>query len=481
MRWRLSDVQKRYIRTCAKITLISALIYVVLAPFLDRLFNINDLKTMYMVGLTCTSLIAPLAAWRTTRTTIATEEMNERLAQQSLALHAAREKADRAAQAKADFLAMMSHEIRTPLNGVLGLAEILNNRPLPPNEAMLAQKLKSSGEVLLEILNDILDLSKFEAGQMVISPVASDVRAEVNRVGDLFAPVAAEKGINLSVSVDSDVPQFLLFDPVRVRQCLSNLVSNALKFTSAGTVKVHLTRDNVDGKKALARICVVDTGIGMDDQAKSVIFQPFAQGNTSLAQRYDGTGLGLTISRHLASLMGGDLRLVHSSPDMGSEFELTFLVEEAAGTIEEITPQSVPARPVAAAPGEFEGRSFLIVDDTETNRMVLRLMLADTGATISEVADGAAALQSLAENSFDLVFLDVHMPKMTGPEVLNQMRATARHATTPVIVTTAEALPGDRDRFLAMGMDGYVSKPIERRELLAETRRTIAVKRSKVA
>lgn len=307
----LSQTQKRYLTSCLRIVLISNTIYFFLAPVLDTVFDVNDLSLMYMIGHTCTTLIASLAALGATRNLIAIEAANDQLAQQSAELQRAKVEADRATQAKSDFLAMISHEVRTPLNGVLGLAQILKDRPLSPADAELAQRLHLSGEALLEILNDILDLSKIEAGELQISPVAIDLHAEVNRVHELFLPLAVDKGLTFIVNFSPDVPKAVKMDPVRVRQCLSNLISNALKFTSDGSVIVDVSCDAPGESSQIIRIRVTDTGIGIASAVRERIFEPFSQANSSTSRTYGGTGLGLPITRRLAAKMGGISRCYH--------------------------------------------------------------------------------------------------------------------------------------------------------------------------
>jgi signal transduction histidine kinase/ActR/RegA family two-component response regulator len=388
------------------------------------------------------------------------EARNSELAQLADRFAAETDKANAASRAKSEFLAMMSHEIRTPLNGVLGMAQALAMDDLAAGQREKLDVILASGETLTALLNDILDLSKIEAGKLEITPVDSDIAAVLDRAVDLFAPRARERGLQLAITRDGDGPDWLKLDRVRVHQCLTNLVSNAVKFTGSGAISVRWSTQCTNGDCSV-RIAVTDTGIGMDAEAMNRLFNAFTQADGSTTRRFGGTGLGLAITRRLARMMGGDV-LVASEPGRGSTFTLTFTAQPALTRPRRTRP--APGETHAAPAGAVR---ILLVDDNATNRQVARLFLARLHAEITEAENGAEALARLAERPFDLVLLDVHMPVMDGCETIRRIRASDRPwRTLPVIALTADAMEGDRERFVAMGMTDYLAKPIDRRALL---------------
>ncbi|RYZ07887.1 MAG: response regulator [Alphaproteobacteria bacterium] len=398
------------------------------------------------------------------RTAIAVaEQRNRDLTSIAARLAAETEKANAASSAKSDFLATMSHEIRTPLNGVLGMAQALAMDGLAADQREKLDVILSSGETLTALLNDILDLSKIEAGKMEISTVDSNLKASLDRAASLFEPVAREKGIVLSVVREGGGPDWLSFDRVRVHQCVTNLISNAVKFTQTGRVDVRWSIGaSPEGKPHRVRVSVTDTGIGMTEEALTRLFTAFTQADGSTTRRFGGTGLGLAITRKLARLMGGDVH-VSSAVRQGSTFTLTFEAPAARKrapiqrATAEVTQAPLPQRPVR----------ILLVDDNATNRQVAKLFLARLQCEIVEAENGAEALQRLTEQSFDVVLLDVHMPVMDGCEAIRRIRASDQPwRILPVIALTADAMEGDRERFVAMGMTDYLAKPIDRRLLL---------------
>lgn len=375
-------------------------------------------------------------------------------------LERARQQAEAGSAAKSAFLANMSHEIRTPLNGVLGMAQSLLQEDLTESQRSKVDMMVESGRTLMVVLNDILDLSKIEAGKVTIEPVDVEICEGLRRVSELFRPKAAEKGLDLSLLLDMSVPARLRFDPVRVRQCLTNLLSNAIKFTERGGVTVT-ARVKPSAYGQIMEIAVTDTGIGMTQEQMDRLFSDFVQADESTTRRFGGTGLGLSISRKLARLMGGDLE-VSSDAGKGSTFLLTFMVGEAS------TQDAPLASPVQTdtPPREWENVKLLLADDNPINRKVAQLLMKPFGFSVVEAVNGADALEKLKSGPFDLVLMDVHMPVMDGREAVAQIRASGEPwADVPIVALTADAMAGDREKFLAMGMDAYVAKPIEPREL----------------
>ena len=295
-----------------------------------------------------------------------------------------------------------------------------------------------------------------------------DLRHSLTRTSQLFHAHAQEKGIELIVAFDPELPDQLMYDPVRVRQCVGNLLSNAVKFTEHGRVTLSVSADKAGDGEQLVTIDVSDTGIGMAAEVQAKLFTAFTQADATTTRRFGGTGLGLAISRQLARMMGGDI-CVESAEGIGSRFVLTFRAK--LPTVQHVTvpvmsadkgtlPQSSPT---------LRGRRVLITDDNALNRQVIKLFLAPQGCEFTEAANGKEALDQLSSQSFDLVLLDVHMPIMDGREAIRRIRASEQTwSDVPVIALTADAMAGDRERYLALGMTDYLSKPVDQRALIAK-------------
>ncbi len=385
-------------------------------------------------------------------------------------LKKARKAAEAANEAKSAFLANISHEIRTPLNGILGMAQVMAAGDLTPEQQDQLETILDSGKTLMAILNDVLDLAKIEAGKFDISPIDNDLGHLLRRMEKLWAPRAAEKGLALTFSFDGEMPTFLRFDPVRVRQCISNLVSNAIKFTEKGTVAVSATAVPVGEDVFEVRIAVSDTGMGMDAETLERLFAPFTQADASTARRFGGTGLGLSISRKLARLMDGDVAAT-SEAGKGSTFTLSFRAMPGRRASE--APQNADVDQVGGVRWA-KGLNVLLVDDHALNRKVARLFLEPLGIEITEAENGADAIRDLQTRPFDLVLLDMHMPVMNGKETLAHIRKhEASFRDIPVIALTADSLGPDNKRYDEMGADGYVGKPIDHRELILEIGRVL--------
>jgi len=379
------------------------------------------------------------------------------------ALRTARDRAESAAVARSSFLASMSHEIRTPMTAILGYADLLRERVAEGREAReYVETIRSSGEHLLGLLDDVLDLSKLEAGRVSVESIDFDCVALAEEVVRLFRPRAESKG--LSIGVDAPEERLVVrTDPTRVRQILMNLVGNAIKFTERGGVGIRVERGEQIGPRTMVRFSVVDSGIGMSAEQQRRIFDPFRQGSCCTTRRYGGTGLGLAISRRLADLLAGDLR-VESTPEEGSAFILEILPAEGdPASLDE----PAPGAPNRANEPRLTGR-VLLVEDAAVNRRLFRTLLERMGLEVVEAADGAEGVNAADAarregRPFRLVLMDVEMPVMDGLDATRRLRAIGH--TAPIIALTAHAMAGDRERCLEAGCDDYLAKPVDRERL----------------
>ncbi len=372
-------------------------------------------------------------------------------------LEAARDRAEAANIAKSQFLANMSHEIRTPLNGVLGMAQVLGRSDLAPADREKVAVIRDSGEALLCLLNDILDLSKIEAGRMELDPKPFDLDETVAGATRGFAALACQKGIRFLVEVEPAAQGVWMGDAGRIRQVLANLVSNAVKFTAAGEVRVGVRRT----PEGLA--CTVsDTGVGIAPDLVARLFQRFSQVDPTATRRYGGSGLGLAISRQFVELMGGKIA-VTSVEGRGSAFTFDL-------PLEWLRASAPPTAETAAAEPVLTPSRILAAEDNATNRLLLRAMLAPLGADLVFAEDGRQAVDALAEGRFDVVLMDVQMPVMNGVDAARAIRALEAERglrRTPILAVSANVMPGQVQDYMAAGMDGVVAKPIELGGLIA--------------
>lgn len=391
----------------------------------------------------------------------------ERAAQ--AALKEALLRAEEATRMKSEFLANMSHEIRTPLNGVIGMAQVLSFSELTDEQTEHVAIIRDSGKNLMSLLNDILDLSKVEAGKIDISPIDIDLRHKLSRVFSLQETAANAKGIGLDYVFHPSLPSQVNLDPVRIQQCVTNLVSNAIKFTHDGNVLIAVTCNTVGTGHEII-IHVSDTGIGIPPHKLENIFELFEQADGSTTRDYGGTGLGLAITRKLARLMGGDLTVV-SEEGRGSVFTLKVMSEQALSISGDTAAPSIGPEKTS-----FSCYKILVVDDNLINRQVARSFLEAYHFTVVQALNGQDALDKLAEETFDLVLMDIHMPGMDGVKAFKHLRASGcSNKDIPVIAITADAMSGDRERIIEEGMNGYISKPVNERELIGEIGRVLSL------
>jgi PAS domain S-box-containing protein len=402
------------------------------------------------------------------------ENITERTRTQA-ELRQAKEAAEAANRAKGEFLANMSHELRTPLNGVLGMLQLLADMPLNEDQMLLLQTALESGRGLKAIINDILSFAQIEAGRISISREECDLRDILGSVCRAFGYEAKAKGLELACDIEASVPQTLLSDVVRIRQILVNLLGNSLKFTEQGRVAAHVTclPQSSARDETLLLISVSDTGIGIADDKITTIFEPFTQADGSLKRKYQGTGIGLSIVRLLVGLMGGSI-CVESQTGAGSTFHFTLRCG---------LPQAAEAAPCAQGAilaADLTGLKVLLAEDDRVNRFATTRFLERLGCRVTTAANGRQALELVATGDFDCVIMDIQMPEMNGLEATRAIRAATNlgaKSRVPILAMTAHAMSGDREQFLAAGMDGYIAKPVELDKLRQALARVVGAAR----
>jgi signal transduction histidine kinase/ActR/RegA family two-component response regulator len=388
------------------------------------------------------------------------------LQQAKEAAEAAAALAHEANAAKSNFLAIMSHEIGTPMNGVLGMADILSGTNLTPEQREFIGTLKESGNSLMDLLNDILDLSKIEAGGVELENQNFSVRYFLRSTSSLWSHSAQEKGLSFSIENTVTDNDFVLGDRNRLRQIVNNLIGNAIKFTSVGGIDLIVSDTLGPDGKVLLRIEVQDTGIGIPQAQTAKIFDPFIQADSSTTRTYGGTGLGLAICKNLVGLLGGEIGL-ESAANRGSTFWFTVLLKPGA---KEKTKHILQDETQTTSIETHDTRTLkiLIAEDNYLNQQIISWMLAPLNSQFDLVQNGLEAVAAVMRSSYDLVLMDIQMPEMDGVEATKQIRSIrGAVGKTPIIAMTANAMQGDREKYLDIGMTDYVAKPIDQRELLS--------------
>jgi signal transduction histidine kinase/ActR/RegA family two-component response regulator len=369
-------------------------------------------------------------------------------------------------KAKSQFLATMSHEIRTPMNSILGFSELLAEESLSESQKEYVQLIHNSSNTLLTLINDILDFSKIEAGKLTLERTETPLHVLLEEMESMFRPTASVKGLELAVLQCEEIPQTIWTDPVRIRQCLINLINNAVKFTQQGHIYVNVSSKQQQDKIVI-QFDIEDTGVGIPLNKQSNIFEMFVQADNSTSQKYGGTGLGLTITKKLAEMLGGDLTVI-SQPGVGSVFTLTIdagPAEKQKKTwnkyeqAEEI--QNLPES--KNAPPSKKNQKILLAEDNPVNQQLMQVLLKKMGYEVALVDNGKLAVEAMEKDSYDIILMDIQMPEMNGLDATRSIRQ--KGFKTPVIAITANALKGDREQCLEAGCDDYLPKPIDKYDL----------------
>ena len=386
------------------------------------------------------------------------EHLEELIEQRTEELSLAKQAAESASISKSAFLANMSHEIRTPLSAILGMNHLVRRSGVTPEQAKHLAKVDAAGQHLLEVINAILDLSKIEAGKLVLENSSVNLGGIARNVESILKQRADEKRLEFWVEL-GDLPANLSGDSARLQQALLNYANNAIKFTEKGSVTLRIAVQSEDEDSALVRFAVADTGIGVAAEACDKLFAAFEQADVSMTRKYGGTGLGLAITKKLAGLMGGEVG-VSSELGQGSTFWFTARLRKGSSAlVREKRPSSLNAHEALHA--SHAGRCILLVEDEPINREIVEAMLADAGLFVEFAPDGAVAVELAASKAYDLILMDMQMPRMDGLEATRRIRAMPCNAATPIVALTANAFDDDRARCLEAGMVGFISKPID--------------------
>jgi CheY-like chemotaxis protein len=369
-------------------------------------------------------------------------------------------------KAKSQFLATMSHEIRTPMNSILGFSELLAEEPLSDSQKEYVQLIRNSSNTLLTLINDILDFSKIEAGKLSVEKTETPLHALMEEMESMFRPPATAKGLELAVLQCQELPRTIQTDPVRIRQCLINLINNAIKFTQKGHIYINVSSKQQQDT-TLIQFDIEDTGVGIPLDKQGKIFELFTQADNTTSQKFGGTGLGLTISRKLAEMLGGELTVI-SQPGVGSVFTMTIDAgsvgqEKPWNKYEQAEEVQKEPQPKQSPVSSGETKKILLAEDNPVNQQLMQVLLKKMGYGVTLVDNGKLAVEAMEKGSYDIILMDIQMPEMNGLEATRAIRQ--KGFKTPIVAITANALKGDREQCLEAGCDDYLPKPVDKYDL----------------
>jgi CheY-like chemotaxis protein len=386
------------------------------------------------------------------------EERTQQLAQSLEREKTAKEAAEHASQAKMQFLANMSHEIRTPMNSILGFSELLGNgTPTQKEIKEFLARIHANGRRLMHLIDDILDLSKFEAGRIPVQKAAFEPRPFIEDMVASFSPALADRGLELRLEFGDEVPRRISTDAQRMGQVISNLLSNSIKFSEYGTICLRVSGE------ARIQIDVEDCGIGISPENHGALFKPFSQGDGSVARKFGGSGLGLALSRRIAEALGGGLELQKSIPGQGSHFRFWFPVEQA-----QVAAADSTAPEAAGADRALKGKRVLLAEDSPDNAFLISHFIRSAGGEVDVVGDGVKAVEAAGREIYDFILMDIQMPDMDGLEASRRIRAAG--IQKPIVALTAHALPAEAEKSLRAGCNAHLTKPISREVLISSLR-----------